>query len=129
MDLRSTDHAAQFRRLLGVGPTPGAAPLPDGTIAEGMLNAVNTQPDLTRRELNPVVGRASPAAGTAMRVDLDTPNGVVSSVTSQRRSLADAPTSFGYRPALPAGSDLTAPPVRRRTTQSPTVLNVPKRLF
>ena len=106
--------------------------MPDGTIAEGMLNAVNTQPDLTRRELNPVVGRVSPtagAAGTAIRTDLDRPNGVVSSLTSQRRSLVDTPSSFGYRPALPAGSDLTSTPLRRRTTQSPTVLDVPKRLF
>jgi len=129
VDLRSTDHAAQFRRLLGVAPAPGTAPLPDGTIAEGMLNAVNMQPDLTRRELNPVMARPSPASSTGIKTDLDAPPGVVSSLTSQRRSLADAPSSFGYRPALPGASELTPPPARRRMTQSPTVLDIPKRLY
>jgi hypothetical protein len=48
----------EFRRLLGLPPeAPAANRAVSGTVLSGPADAVNLQPDLTRRELNPVVGR------------------------------------------------------------------------
>jgi len=129
-DLR--ERAEDFRKnVLGVG---SASPLETrGALVEsplaGRLDPINTQPDLTRQELNPVVGR-----GIAELTGATSPGALDSlkpaSAWGLKPSFSDAllPRSFGPAAGLrdPLGSGLEQP---RGPAFSPTILELPRRSF
>jgi hypothetical protein len=137
--------AEQFRRILGVETptqaeaqgaaapkTKGAAGLAEsgtGRNPLGSKDLIGVAPDPTRTELNPVVARPAPETGIGSPFSLpDSMSGLSSPRTAQRRSFLDASPIRSLQP-LGANADLGSPNPTRRTTYSPTTLEIPRRSF
>jgi hypothetical protein len=113
----------EFSRLLG-GTVSGGIANPLG----GSLDPVNVMPDLTRQEINPVMGRvSSPLANPAQATFSDSLRSVSGPALGRGRGL-DLGLPQGFAPA--SGLNPLAPALEpRRPAASPLVLDIPRRRF
>lgn len=117
----------EFRQLLGLEKQAEAMPSQRELIG-GASDYVNTKPDLTRQEVNPVTPRPFVGTGTSPLPSFR--ESQVATVQPNTLKLPEIETlpSRAFGPALPESSLAPVTDIRKRT-MSPTVLPVPKRTF
>jgi hypothetical protein len=123
----------EFRRLLGLPPeAPAANRAVSGTVLSGPADAVNLQPDLTRRELNPVVGRPPARTSNVKPGELPAFAGPFAPPNSAQEAYRPpALEQFPSRAYPSAALEKSTLPAfdQRKQLLSPTTLPVPKRTF
>ncbi|MCX8107345.1 MAG: hypothetical protein N3G20_00925 [Verrucomicrobiae bacterium] len=116
----------EFRELLGLEKPE--APLPKQQVIGGLGDNINTNPDLTKREINPVTPRPTVGGGGS-----SLPFFQESQITAVQRNPLKPPELevLPGKAFVPAAGESSLAPVTdlRKRMMSPTVLPIPKRNF
>jgi hypothetical protein len=118
--------AVEFRKILNFNPGDGSSATPAPGVA--VTDPINFHPDLTRQEINPIIGRTTLDAGaTQPRFSSESLQPVTSFGLSRPGLVESAP----FRPAAPSLSGPSFPgiqqPETRRPQPPPLVLEFPRR--